>query len=56
MLEDSKGHKINLKNAVTASGVRLENDDIGTEMTFKRGEGILNLAKGGEDIFLRYDE
>jgi len=22
----------------------------------KRGEGILNLAKGGEDIFLRYDE
>ena len=55
-LEDSKGHKINLKNAVTASGVRLANDDIGTEITFKRGEGILNLAKGSEDIFLRYDE
>ena len=56
LLEDSKGNKINLKNAVTASGVRLANDDIGTEITFKRGEGILNLAKGGEDIFLRYDE
>ena len=55
VLEDSKGRKINLKNAVTASGVRLANDN-GAEITFKRGEGILNLAKGGEDIFLRYDE
>ena len=55
MLEDSKGHKINLKNAVTASGTRLANDD-GAEITFKRGEGILNLEKGGEDIFLKYDE
>ena len=55
VLEDSKGHKINLKNAVTASGTRLANDD-GAEITFKRGEGILNLEKGGEDIFLKYDE
>ena len=55
LLEDSKGHKINLKNAVTASGVRLAGDN-GAEITFKRGEGILNLEKGGEDIFLRYDE
>ena len=55
VLEDSKGRKINLKNSVTASGVRLANDN-GAEITFKRGEGILNLEKGGEDIFLRYDE
>lgn len=53
VLTDTKGNKLNLKNAVAGSGTRMIAEN-GAEIHFKSGEAVLNLGKGQKDIFLKY--
>ncbi len=49
-LRDNKGHRYVLKEAKSASGMRLANEKQGVEIMFKKGEGIVNF--GAKDIFI----
>ncbi len=53
IFKDNKGREMKLKLAVSGSGTRMVGED-GTQIHFKKGEGVLNLAKSPKDIFLKY--
>lgn len=50
---DVNGKKYNVKNAPSGSGVRMAGEG-GVEIMFAKGEGVLNLGGGTNDIPLTY--